>query len=123
MALRGQRPTHRVLVCHSLRARTKCPGLLATSVYRTMTPREGRKAMSITRCRWDLPLLYALLTIVLTGACAHPREHGSASATTTPTGHLGFVSSAPTGDALYVALGNANRIETVRYVGIRTPEI
>jgi micrococcal nuclease len=78
--------------------------------------------MSITRSRWDLPLLYALLTIVLTGACAHPREDGSASAST-PTGHLGFVTSVPTGDALYVAVGNANRIETVRYVGIRSPEI
>jgi len=77
--------------------------------------------MSITRSRWDLPLMYVLLTIVLTGACAHPRERGSAS-TLTPNGHLGFVSAVPTGDALYVAVGNGN-IETVRYVGIRTPEI
>ena len=77
--------------------------------------------MSISRSRSDLPLLCALLTIVLTGACAHPRERGSASAPT-PMGHLGFVSGVPTGDALYVAVGNGN-IETVRYVGIRTPEI
>src|SRR5262245_6195004 len=82
---------------------------------------RGRKAMSITRSRWDLPLLYALLTIMLTGACAHPRERGSASAAT-PSGYLGFVSAVPAGDALYVAVGNGN-IETVRYVGVRTPEI
>jgi endonuclease YncB( thermonuclease family) len=77
--------------------------------------------MSITRSRWDLLMLDALLTIMLTGACAHPRERGSASAST-PNGHLGFVSGVPAGDALYVALGNGH-IETVRYVGIRTPEI
>jgi|SoiMethySBSTD1v2_1073268.scaffolds.fasta_scaffold1025008_1 micrococcal nuclease len=77
--------------------------------------------MSITRSRWDLPLLYALLTIVLTSACAHPRERSSASAAT-PNGYLGFVSAVPAGDALYVAVGTGN-IETVRYVGIRTPEI
>src|SRR5262245_31217097 len=82
---------------------------------------RGRKAMSITRGRWERPLLYALLTIMLTGACAHPRERGSASAST-PNGYLGFVSAVPAGDALYVAVGNGN-IETVRYVGIRTPEI
>src|SRR5262249_60326002 len=37
-------------------------------------------------------------------------------------GYLGYVTAVPTGDALYVAVGNGN-IETVRYVGIRTPEI
>jgi endonuclease YncB( thermonuclease family) len=36
-------------------------------------------------------------------------------------GLLGYVSGVPTGDALYVAVGN--RIETVRYIGIRRPEI
>ena len=36
-------------------------------------------------------------------------------------GFLGYVSGVPTGDALYVAVGN--RIETVRYIGIRRPEI
>ena len=77
--------------------------------------------MSITRSRWDLPLQYALLTIVLTSACAHPGERGLTSAPT-PNGHLGFVSGVPRGDALYVAVGNGN-IETVRYVGVRTPEI
>src|SRR5262245_29913012 len=82
---------------------------------------KGKNAMSITRSRRDLPLLCALLTIVLTSACAHPRERGSVS-TSTPNGHLGFVSGVPTGDALYVAVSNGN-IETVRYVGIRTPEI
>ena len=77
--------------------------------------------MSITRSRWDLPLLCALLMIMLTGACARPRESGSASAST-PNGYLGYVTAVPAGDALYVAVGNGN-IETVRYVGIRTPEI
>ena len=77
--------------------------------------------MPINRSLWDLPLLYALLTIVLTGACAHPRERGSASAST-PNGYLAFVTGVPAGDALYVAVGNGN-VETVRYVGIRTPEI
>ena len=77
--------------------------------------------MSITRSRWDLPLLCAPLMIMLTGACARPRESGSASAST-PNGYLGYVAAVPAGDALYVAVGNGN-IETVRYVGIRTPEI
>jgi micrococcal nuclease len=36
-------------------------------------------------------------------------------------GVLGFVTRVPTGDALYVAVGRG--IETVRYIGIRTPEI
>lgn len=36
-------------------------------------------------------------------------------------GLLGYVSRVPTGDALYVAVGN--RIETVRYIGIRRPDI
>src|SRR5262245_7958379 len=45
-----------------------------------MTPHKGRKAMSITGSRLERPLLYTLLTIVLTGACAQPRERGSASA-------------------------------------------
>ena len=34
-------------------------------------------------------------------------------------GSLGYVSGVATGDALYVAVGN--RIETVRYIGIRRP--
>ena len=34
---------------------------------------------------------------------------------------LGYVSAVPTGDALYVSVGN--RIETVRYIGIRRPDI
>ncbi len=33
----------------------------------------------------------------------------------------GYVSGVPAGDALYVSVGN--RIETVRYIGIRQPEI
>ena len=36
-------------------------------------------------------------------------------------GFLGYVSGVPTGDGLYMAVGN--RIETVRYIGIRRPEI
>jgi len=36
-------------------------------------------------------------------------------------GLLGYVSGVPTGDALYVAVGN--RIEAVRYIGIRRPDI
>jgi micrococcal nuclease len=36
-------------------------------------------------------------------------------------GLLGYVSAVPTGDALYVSVGN--RIETVRYIGIRRPDI
>src|SRR5215813_12043439 len=87
----------------------------------TASHRMGRKAMSITRSRWDLPLLYALLIIMLTGACARPSERGSASASA-PNGYLGFVSLVPAGDALYVAAGTG-KIETVRYIGIRTPEI
>src|SRR5262245_52283428 len=89
--------------------------------FSKMTPHDGEEAMSITRSRWGLPLLCALLMIMLTGACARPRESGSASAST-PNGYLGYVAAVPAGDALYVAVGNGN-IETVRYVGIRTPEI
>jgi micrococcal nuclease len=36
-------------------------------------------------------------------------------------GFLGYVTRVPTGDALYVAVGRV--IETVRYIGIRRPEI
>jgi len=36
-------------------------------------------------------------------------------------GLLGYVSGVPTGDALYVSVGN--RIETIRYIGIRRPDI
>ena len=38
-----------------------------------------------------------------------------------PPGFLGYVTRVPTGDALYVEVGG--RIETVRYIGIRRPEI
>lgn len=38
--------------------------------------------MPITRSLWVPPVLYALLTIVLIGACANLRERGSASAST-----------------------------------------
>ena len=36
-------------------------------------------------------------------------------------GLLGYVSGVPTGDALYASVGN--RIETVRYIGVRRPDI
>src|SRR5262249_43669033 len=41
-----------------------------------------RKGMPITRSRWMASLLWAFLTIVLTGACANLGERGSASAAT-----------------------------------------
>src|SRR5262249_60597903 len=86
----------------------------------TASHRMGRKAMSITRSRWDLPLLYALLIIMLTGACARPSERGSASASA-PNGYLGFVSLVPAGDALYVAAGDGEK-KTGPYIGICTPQ-
>ena len=56
-------------------------------------------------------LVRALLTGTLLAMAAGAQAQGL----------LGYVSGVPTGDALYVAVGN--RIETVRYIGIRRPEI
>ena len=64
--------------------------------------------MSISRQTF---LVRALLTGTLMAVAAGAQAQGLP----------GYVSGVPTGDALYVAVGN--RIETVRYIGIRRPEI
>src|SRR2546428_9823148 len=64
--------------------------------------------MSISR---QMFLVRALLTGTLMAVAAGAQAQGLP----------GYVSGVPTGDALYVAVGN--RIETVRYIGIRRPEI
>src|SRR2546422_2976449 len=63
--------------------------------------------MSISR---QMFLVRALLTGTLMAVAAGAQAQGLP----------GYVSGVPTGDALYVAVGN--RIETVRYIGTRRPE-